>query len=214
MASLSGGLLASGSAGNTVRVWEVESGRLVRALAGHTGTVRALAGLPGGLVASGSVDMTVRVWEVESGRLVRTLAGHGRSHGINWVMALVSLNLPGGLLASGSTDMTVRVWEAESGRLVQTLAGHTNWVMALASLPGGHRSNLSRPGSVRSHIEPRPRSDLAQIHDTPLIWALAVAAITARTFPASSSSPSCPQPRIVIRNPAAADIVGLQAPKR
>ena len=39
LAGLPGGLLASGSDDNTVRVWEVESGRLVRALAGHTGTL-------------------------------------------------------------------------------------------------------------------------------------------------------------------------------
>ena len=46
LASLPGGLLASGSYDCTVRVWEVESGRLVRALAGHTAAVSALAGLP------------------------------------------------------------------------------------------------------------------------------------------------------------------------
>ena len=40
------------------RVWEVESGRHVRTLAGHTGEVNALVGLSGGLVASGSDDRT------------------------------------------------------------------------------------------------------------------------------------------------------------
>ena len=81
----------------------MDSSRLVRTLAGHTGTVFALAGLPGGLLASGSDDMTVRLWEVESGRLMRTLAGHTGT-----VFALASL--PGGLLASGSGDETVAVW--------------------------------------------------------------------------------------------------------
>ena len=40
------------------------AGYRLRALAGHTGYVRALAGLPGGLVASGSDDKTVAVWRV------------------------------------------------------------------------------------------------------------------------------------------------------
>ena len=66
LAGLPGGLLACGSADNTVlRVWDLESGRLVRTLAaGHTGYVRALAVLPGGLLASGSVDRTVAVWRI------------------------------------------------------------------------------------------------------------------------------------------------------
>ena len=53
-----------GSKDSTVRLWEVESGRLVRTLAGHTGSVCTLAGLPGGLVASGPGDRTVAVWRV------------------------------------------------------------------------------------------------------------------------------------------------------
>ena len=40
------------------------AGYRLRALAGHTGYVRALAGLPGGLVASGSYDNTVAVWRI------------------------------------------------------------------------------------------------------------------------------------------------------
>ena len=64
LAGLPGGLVASGSVDKTVRVWEVESGRLVRTLAGHTHYVEALAGLPGGLLASGSDDNTVAVWRV------------------------------------------------------------------------------------------------------------------------------------------------------
>ena len=38
------------------------AGYRLRALAGHTGEVNALAGLPGGLVASGSGDCTVAIW--------------------------------------------------------------------------------------------------------------------------------------------------------
>ena len=64
LASLPGGLVASGSVDKTVRVWEVESGRLVRTLAGHTDSVTALASLPGGLLASGSEDSMVVVWRI------------------------------------------------------------------------------------------------------------------------------------------------------
>jgi len=85
LAALPDGRLASGLYNGTIRVWDTRSGAaaadatgsarsaaagaggLARAtpvvvLAGHTGSVNALASLPGGRLASGSGDMTVRLW--------------------------------------------------------------------------------------------------------------------------------------------------------
>ena len=58
-------------------MWEVDSGRELRTLTGHTGSVNgvALSG-DGRLAVSASSDQTLKVWEVASGRELRTLAGH------------------------------------------------------------------------------------------------------------------------------------------
>ena len=67
-----------------MKVWEAESGRLLRSLEGHTGAVRAVAVSPDGrTIVSGSRDRTVKVWEAESGRLLRSLEGH--TGGVNAV---------------------------------------------------------------------------------------------------------------------------------
>jgi WD40 repeat protein len=72
-----GRTIVSGSADRTVKVWEAESGRLLRSLEGHTDSVRAVAVSPDGrTIVSGSWDNTVKVWEAESGRLLRSLEGH------------------------------------------------------------------------------------------------------------------------------------------
>ena len=88
-----GGTIASGSGDGTVRLWDTESGRLLRVLAGHSDWVVGVAFSPDGrTVASGSEDSTVRLWDAASGRGAARAGGPfrpgrqrsvqpGRSHG-------------------------------------------------------------------------------------------------------------------------------------
>lgn len=98
----------SGSLDNTLRVWDVASGRCLRTLRGHKDNVTAVAWSPDGLYAlSGSSDNTVRLWEVSSGRCLCTLEGHtGEVTSVAWS--------PDGCFAlSGSSDKTLRLWELD-----------------------------------------------------------------------------------------------------
>ncbi len=55
--------LASGSADETVRLWDVETGACVRKLEGHGDVVSSVCFSPDGRrLASGSDDSTVRLW--------------------------------------------------------------------------------------------------------------------------------------------------------
>jgi WD40 repeat protein len=61
-------------------VWELESGRELRTLEGHTAMVKAAAVTPDARRAvSASTDGTLKVWELESGRALRALQGHAAS---------------------------------------------------------------------------------------------------------------------------------------
>src|SRR5215470_8421170 len=72
-----GALLASSSRDRSVRLWAVAQGHQARVLAGHQGSVTAVAFTPDGtLLASGSHDHSVRLWAVAQGRQVQVLEGH------------------------------------------------------------------------------------------------------------------------------------------
>jgi len=131
VAVLPDGRLVSGSSDNTLRVWDVQSGRTLAILQGHSGVVNAVAVLPDGCLVSGSSDRTLRVWDVQSGRTLATLQGHS-----SWVKAVAVL--PDGRLVSGSDDKTLRVWDVQSGRTLATLEGHEGAVNAVAVLPDGY----------------------------------------------------------------------------
>ncbi len=119
--------LASGGADNSIKIWDVTTGRELRSLPGHTGWVNALAvSRDGRWLASGSNDRSVRIWDVTSGQELQILTGHSG--------AVVSLafSADGRLLASGSADNSVRLWDLQAGRERQILKGHTGWVTSLA----------------------------------------------------------------------------------
>jgi WD40 repeat protein len=67
----------SGSLDNTLKVWDLEAGLLVRTLKGHSNLAYALASTPdGSRIVSGSEDHTLKVWDVVTGSLLSTFAGH------------------------------------------------------------------------------------------------------------------------------------------
>jgi predicted NACHT family NTPase len=108
--------VVSGSDDNTVRVWDLQTGKQLQLLQGHTGLVSSVA-LQGNTVVSGSWDDTVRVWDLQTGKQLQLLQGH-----TDWVR---SVALQGNTVVSGSDDKTVRVWNL-------LLQGHTESVRSVA----------------------------------------------------------------------------------
>ncbi len=130
-----GGILASGGDDYIVKLWDVQTGKCLRLLKGHTNTVNAIAFHPDGyLLASGAQDTTIRFWQVsnfEQDALLEVLQGH---QGRVWSVAF---NFDGSLLVSGSEDKTLKLWDVKTRECCQTLSGHSHWVKSVAFSPDG-----------------------------------------------------------------------------
>ena len=98
----------SGSADETLRLWELSKGRCVRTFKDHTDSINSVAFAPDSRWAlSGSRDKTVRLWELSTGRCLRTFERH--TDEVN----SVTFSLDGRWALSGSKDKTLRLWELD-----------------------------------------------------------------------------------------------------
>ncbi|MBW4515807.1 MAG: hypothetical protein KME11_11330 [Timaviella obliquedivisa GSE-PSE-MK23-08B] len=144
-----GQLMASGGDDQTIRLWNVNTGRCLKVLQERSGQVRRVLFSPqGNLLATNSNDNTVKLWDVTSlypqplgeklseqrssssvSRL-RTLQGHHqRVYGI-------AFSPDGQQLITGSEDQTVRLWETSTGECLRVLSGHDRFVLTVAYLTG------------------------------------------------------------------------------
>ncbi|MEM9952732.1 MAG: NB-ARC domain-containing protein [Chloroflexota bacterium] len=120
----------------TLKVWNWQTGELLRTLEGHTNSVNSVA-LSGVHAVSASGfdtdpfsdfvskdDYVLRVWNWQTGELILTLDGH--TDAVNGVA------LSEEYAVSASSDSTLKVWNWQTGELLRTLEGHTNAVNSVA----------------------------------------------------------------------------------
>jgi WD40 repeat protein/uncharacterized caspase-like protein len=160
--------LASGSLDNTVKLWEVATGREVRTFAGHTLGVKVVAfSRDGRLLASGAIDDTVRLWDVDTGREARRLQGCGS-------VSALALSDDGRLLASGNMEKTVKLWDTATGHELRTLADHRGLITALAfSVDGNYLASGSADSTIKLWEVASGRAERTFIGHTDRVKALA-----------------------------------------
>jgi WD40 repeat protein len=134
----------------SVFLWNVKTGRLMRTFSHHDKTARSLDGFgisslgitpDGRLLITGCANKTVGVWDVASGRKLRLLRGHARP------VTQVAVSGDGRWIAAGDQKRDVRVWNSKTWKETRLLRAREDWVGALtfasdALLAGGDASGI------------------------------------------------------------------------
>ena len=101
-----GRTLASGSDDETIRLWDVDTGKSEITLVGHTewGRKVSRSSPDGKTLASGGAESMILLWDMDVGKTKRRLTGH-----TDWVYAL-AFSPDGKIIASGCLDATIHLW--------------------------------------------------------------------------------------------------------
>lgn len=133
-----GRTIISGSQDNTIKLWDVASGRELKTLSGHSDVVSVVAYSPDGqTIISSSWDKTIKLWDAASGHELRSLKGH------NYGITAMAVSSDGRTIVSGSCDIfnksvnVIKLWDATSGRELSTFKRSNECVNALSFSPDG-----------------------------------------------------------------------------
>eukprot|EP00347_Sterkiella_histriomuscorum_P006209 403353644 len=172
LTQLQNGNFATGSLDSTIKIWEVDTERILSVFDGHTHSVKKVIELANGNLASCSLDKTINLWDRHTGDIINTLEGF--SNDIKDIQELdkdniaividqdnqfmvwnhkkeLEDNLNKKYIYSASNDATIKRWYPRgSGQTSEmTYSGHQGPVTDIVQLDNKHMASSSADKTIK-----------------------------------------------------------------
>ncbi|KAL3657318.1 hypothetical protein V7S43_017826 [Phytophthora oleae] len=122
--------VVAGSQSGSIKVFDLEAGKVNRTLKGHmASTITVDYHLYGDYVASGSRDTIVKVWDLRTKSCMQTFKGHSSE------VTTVSFTPDGRWLTSGDQEGVIKIWDLTAGRLLREFPDHGGAITSLEFNP-------------------------------------------------------------------------------
>jgi len=133
--SQDGKILVSGSYDNTIKLWDLSTGKPLHTLVGHGSTVFSVAISPDRqTVVSGSDDGTIKLWNATNAELIRTLRDSDSPRDSATKIHSIAITQDGQKFVSAGDDRVVKIWRSD-GNLLHDLTGHAHKVEVVKISP-------------------------------------------------------------------------------
>lgn len=131
-------LLATWGIGNSIKLWDIDTGNVRRMLTGHSDKVANIEfNNDGSHLASAGADKSIKVWDVKTGTTLHTFTGHSQ------VASRLVFSPNGSRLAStaGGFDQEkrefaangeIKLWDLRSGKELRTLTRNSNYLAEMS----------------------------------------------------------------------------------
>jgi WD40 repeat protein len=122
----------TGSYDETIKLWDVSSGQLLKTFAGHSSHIASVAFSPDGkFFISGDGNGSLKLWAIQEGAPRLTCPAHDLG------VSAVAFSPDGHSVLSGGNDNKLKLWDLTSCKPVKTFIGHSLPINAIALSPDG-----------------------------------------------------------------------------